>query len=178
MSAWVDQTGRAEITSQRVLKDGLAAFGALVDGLRPLLDRLIAAPACPRLEHGRGRVPKRPGVYLFSEPDGRPLYVGQSRNLNLRLGQHCQPGSGLDKASFAFNLAKREASAAGVLPEGFRAEVERHEDFAAHFDAAKERVAAMPVQFTLATNPHLRKVFEVYATVVLDTHEFNRHETH
>lgn len=161
-----------------VLSDGLAEFDALLDDLSPLLDRLLAAHACPRLEHGRGGVPKLPGVYLFSCFDGRPIYVGQSRDLNRRLADHCRPGSDHNKASFAFNIAKKTAAQAGVLPTGFRADLAEHQDFVAHFASAKEQVAKMPVRFTHEPNPYLRTVFEVYATLVLNTKKFNSHETH
>ena len=164
-----------EITA---LKDGLAEFDALLNELRPLLDRLLAGHACPRLEHGRGGVPKSSGVYLFTCPDSRPIYVGQSRDLNRRLADHCRPGSDHNKASFAFNIAKTTADQAGALPAGFRADLAAHQSFVAHFASAKEQVAKLPVRFALEPDPCLRTVFEVYATLVLNTKEFNSHETH
>jgi hypothetical protein len=161
-----------------VLAEGIAEFEALLGKLRPLLDRLWAAPALPRLEYGQGGVPKLPGVYLFSLLDGPPIYLGQSRDLNRRLAEHCRPGSGQNKASFAFNIAKKTAANAGVLPAGSRADIAVHEDFVAHFVSAKELVEAMPVRFVLESDPHPRTVFEVYATLLLNTKEFNPHETH
>ena len=37
-------------------------------------------------------VPKRPGVYVFRAPDGRPLYVGKAGNLRGRLTSYRRPG--------------------------------------------------------------------------------------
>jgi hypothetical protein len=161
-----------------MLENGLAVFDVLLGDLRSLLDRLWVAPACTRAQHGRGGVPKQPGIYLFTSADGHPLYVGQSRNLNRRLADHCQPGSDHNKASFAFNIAKKAATEADALPTGFRAAVAVHPDFAARFASAKGQVAAMPVRFVVESDPYLRTVFEVYATLLLNTKEFNAHETH
>ena len=37
-------------------------------------------------------LPRRPGVYLFRDPDGRVLYVGKAGNLRSRLGSYKRPG--------------------------------------------------------------------------------------
>lgn len=179
MTASTSLTAANQADSEPLALDhGLAEFDALLGRLHPLLNRLRAAHACSRLEHGRGGVPNLPGVYLFSGLDGHPLYVGQSRNLNRRLGEHCRPKSDHNQASFAFNIAKKSAAQADVLPGGFRAAIAVQADFAVHFARAKEQVAAMPVRFVLEADPCLRTVFEVYATLVLDTKEFNPNETH
>jgi hypothetical protein len=98
-----------------VSAQGLAEFESRVASQLPeLLDRLLNAPAHPRAGHPQGSVPSAPSIYLFWA-DGRPVYVGQTRKLRDRLRQHCIPSSSDLSASFAWNLAKREASRTGSL---------------------------------------------------------------
>lgn len=145
--------------------------------LAALLARLLDAPKCPRAEHER--IPREPGLYLFSDARGKPIYVGQSRNIYDRLAQHCRPSSPENAASFAFNIAKREAAARRIDIVGFnRKDLSVSPDFKTLFDNAKAQVALMPVQFVVETHADLRTVFEVYATYALGTQEYNTFETH
>jgi hypothetical protein len=146
--------------------------------LRALLERLLDAPKHPRAEHPPGSIPETPGVYLFSDATGKPIYVGQSRNLRARLAQHCRPSSPENAASFAFNIAKREAEGLSIDITGFRRELSKRPDFEELFLNAKAQVAQMPVQFTTEEGADLRTVFEVYATYALGTQEYNTFETH
>ena len=59
---------------------------------------------------------KGSGVYLFSE-HGRHLYVGRTRNVRSRYGQHTRHGTGHNNAPFAFKLA-REAT--GILKSDYK----------------------------------------------------------
>ena len=68
----------------RVDGSGVRYFGDAVAGMERLLVELLAAPVAPRAEHRY--IPGIPGVYLFS--DEKPVYVGQTRNLNIRLRNH------------------------------------------------------------------------------------------
>ena len=95
-----------------------------------------------------------------------------------RLRQHCIPSSSDLSASFAWNLAKREASRAGLDTARRRAALMADATFAVHFVEAKAAVGLMPVQFTVEEHADLRTVFEVYATYALGTQEFNSFETH
>jgi hypothetical protein len=116
-------------------------------------------------------------MYLF-RLSGQPIYVGQTRNLRRRLREHTSERSRQNQASFAFNLAKREAVKAGVDIGGFREAVEARPAFAEHFDAARLEVAEMEVQFIELEDPVERTLFEVYASLALGTEEFNSFETH
>jgi hypothetical protein len=161
-----------------VSAQGLAEFEERVASQMPeLLDRLLHAPAHPRAEHPEGSVPRASGVYLFWA-DGKPIYVGQTRKLRDRLRQHCIPSSTDLSASFAWNLAKREASRDGIDTCRRRAALMADAAFRAYFVEAKATVALMPVQFTVEEHADLRTVFEVYATYALGTQEFNSFETH
>ena len=168
----------APVVRRPLKKRGLQAFETRVASQLPaLLDRLLTAPRHPRAVHTA--MPKEPGVYLFSDARGKPIYVGQSRNIGARLAQHCRPSSPENAASFAFNIAKREAAGRSIDISGFhRRELSNRPDFAELFRDAKAQVALMPVQFVAEEHADLRTVFEVYATYALGTQEYNTFETH
>ena len=158
-----------------VLDDGLARWRAFAEELPRLLDALWNAPSYPRLKHPA--VPRTAGLYVFVE-NGRPMYVGQTRNLGRRLGEHCRAASRENQASFAFNLARESAKLAGVAMVGYRKALAADPAFAEHFKAAKVRVATMEVRFIELDNPELRTVFEVYGSLALGTEAYNSFETH
>ncbi len=162
-----------------VSADGLTAFDAAVSAqLRSLLDRLLAAPRHRRSERAPGSIPAKAGLYLFSDVEGKPIYVGQGRNIRARLAQHCRESSTHLAASFAFNIAKRTVANAGVDIAGYRDDLVARAEFNDQFLAAKRLVASMPVQFVVEEHADLRTVFEVNATYALGTQEYNTFETH
>jgi hypothetical protein len=122
-------------------------------------------------------VPNTPGIYLFRDAD-TAIYVGQSRKLRERLRLRTGATRRQEEASFAFNVAKREAKEAGVDIERWRAVLQADADFRPHFDNARAKVAAMHVQFIGLADPIERTLFEVYAALALGTTEFNSFETH
>ncbi|HCO03370.1 MAG TPA: hypothetical protein DIT48_08430 [Actinobacteria bacterium] len=155
--------------------DGEERFAAITKALRSRLDELVNAPPVRR---GIGApIPKVPGVYLFTK-DGVATYVGQTRNLRQRLAQHAGATSRENQASFAFNLAKKEALEAGIDVDRRRRELAADPDFSDRFAKARKRVAAMDIRFIELDDPELRTVFEVYAAVMLGTGEHNKFETH
>ncbi|MDQ3609378.1 MAG: GIY-YIG nuclease family protein [Actinomycetota bacterium] len=154
---------------------GVRQFDDAVARLPALLDALKSAPGHRVAEHPH--VTDGPGIYLFSDGE-RPVYVGQSRKLRTRLRQHTGATNRQNQASFAFNLAKREAALAGVDVKRTRTLLEADPAFVPHFDAARAGVAAMTVRFIELTDPIERTLFEVYAALALDTAEFNSFETH
>jgi hypothetical protein len=171
----------AESKNQRLQSraDGQRDFDKRVTSrLADLLDRLLDSPTHARADHQRDTIPKEPGVYLFSDAAGRPIYVGQSRNLYSRLAQHTRESSTHLAASFAFNIARREAKSLGIDVSGSRGAMVARADFNEQFLVAKRVVARMPVQFATEEHADLRTVFEVYATYVLGTQEYNSFETH
>lgn len=161
--------------SVKVHDEGVQLFDRLAADLPRLLERLLAAPASPVAQHPE--IPEAPGIYLFSESD-HPIYVGQTRKLRARLRNHTNPLGKNNQATFAFLVAKGQAADAGIDVERFRAQLEADEEFAAHFTAAKLRVADMDVRFIGLEDPIERSVFEIYAALALDTLVFNSFETH
>lgn len=165
--------------SRYIKKRGIQDYDKRVASqLDALLHRLLTAHRSARADHQPGSIPKKPGVYLFSDAKGNPVYVGQSRNLYNRLAQHTRASSNHVSASFAFNIAKREAEGLGIDIAGFREDLVARADFNEQFLAAKRLVAQMPVQVAVADHADLRTVFEVYATYALGTHDYNSFETH
>lgn len=140
------------------------------------LDNLLAAPARPRDQHHA--IPTGRGVYLFSEA-GSPIYVGRSRNLKTRIGEHVLPGGGRETATFAFQIARKRAEADGIETNIGRAELARDPEFSPYFSAAKEHVRQMDVRFIALNDPITEAMFEIYAAVVLGTdRSYNSFETH
>jgi GIY-YIG catalytic domain len=154
---------------------GVQVFEGVVSEMDALLVKLLAAPATRTADHPK--VPKAPGIYLFSKDD-KALYVGQTRNLKARLRTHTNPLSRENQASFAFLIAKGEAERAGIDVARTRKILESDETFAEHFRSAKLGVAEMDVRFIELEGPIERTLFEVYASLALDTLLYNSFETH
>src|SRR4051794_2688204 len=110
-----DGFGVNAIPTQEAREGALARFDALRKRLEPELAELLACPPHTRIKTAGVKhvaAPKKPGVYLFTEI-GNHRYVGRSKNLNARFGQHVQESSGENSAPFAFNIARRCAHEAG-----------------------------------------------------------------
>lgn len=119
-----------------------------------------------------------PGIYLYSEGDMH-LYVGRTRDLSRRWGDHTAPSQGINSASFAFNIAKRAAKSAGLDISIARGPLALDPVFKQAFTDAKARVRAMDYRFVRVDSPILSTVGEVYAAIVLGTEgDFNAFETH
>lgn len=161
--------------SIQIHQPGIDVFDHLTTELPQLLGRLLAAPAAPVAAHPA--IPNTAGIYLFSELD-HAIYVGQTRKLKQRLRNHTNPLGKNNQATFAFLLAKDEAENAGVNTAQYRAQLEADLQFAGHFKAAKLRVSEMDVRFIELAGPIERSIFEIYASLALDTLVFNSFETH
>lgn len=163
MSISVDQSG------------GLRRFREEVEAHLPaVVDRLLSCE--PR--SSSNAVPEQPGIYLFTE-NGAPIYVGRTRKLRSRWGQHTRSSSPEHSAPFAFNLAKRKAAADGIDVGRPRKVLAQDQEFSLEFLRAKERVRAMEYRWALVDSPVLSTVVEVYVAMLLGTEgDFNLFETH
>jgi len=148
-----------------------------------MLDRLENSE--PHRHGRRPAVPEAAGIYLFKE-EGTPVYVGITRNLRARYGQHQRRSSPENSAPFAFAIARRAATADGFPVEGRgRVELSKDPGFEArYFLPAKDRVRAMDFHYLvvppedLDSDPKIA-VFEVFASMVLGTEgDFNTFRTH
>ncbi len=153
---------------------GIQQFDSVIERMPELLRRLLAAPNARRDRHTQ--VPAVPGIYLFSEAE--PVYVGQTRDLRRRLGEHTRASSAENEASFAFLIGKQTAATAGLDIGLTRKKLQADPAFAVHFKEAKERVAGMDVCWIELDDPIERTLFELYASLALNTVAFNSFETH
>lgn len=120
------------------------------------------------------RIPKgTAGIYAFYH-NGQPVYVGRTRDLRRRLGEHGRVGSTHYSASFAFLRARRAVEAKGhVLTGKSRGELsDDKEVFKSFFVAEKATVASMSVRWVVVDDAVTQALLEVYAALALDT-EFN-----
>jgi hypothetical protein len=118
------------------------------------------------------------GIYLFSE-GARPMYVGRTRNLQRRVGNHCGGGARENQAVFAFKLA-REATGkpkATYTSDGSRSALMNDPIFAAAFKDAKQRVRRMDLRYVAEADPLRQALLEMYVAVILKT-PYNDFDTH
>jgi len=139
-----------------------------------LLKQLTSQPLRPW--NDRGLLPQK-GVYVFYE-DEKPIYIGRTNHMSRRLNEHCNPSSGHNSATFAFNIAKREAIKKGMNVQLTRSQLEVAPAFSKLYLKAKARVAKMTVRVIEINDPIVQTLFEVYASMCLDTREYNDFDTH
>jgi len=149
-------------------------FKRLVDQLPGLLERLVRSPLIPW--SNLDNLPKS-GIYVFYE-DEKPIYVGRTNRMKDRIREHGRQRSKHNSAPFAFNLAKKVAKEKGLNVSKFRAKLEGDSNFANLFSDAKERVSKMSVRVIEINDPIIQTLFEVYASVSLQTTEYNDFDTH
>jgi len=149
-------------------------WNILMQQMPGLLEQLTSQPLRPW--NDRGALPQK-GIYVFYEA-GKPIYTGRSNSVKQRINQHCRPSSGHNSATFAFIIAKREASKKGVNINVTRSQLEANPTFTRLYLKAKERVSKMPVRVIQIDDPIMQTLFEVYAVMCLNTKEYNDFDTH
>jgi hypothetical protein len=154
-----------------------AAFLNHIGRLDAKVDALVTSPAFRYADLPRG-IPKC-GVYLFSRRPGEHLYVGRSRRIRTRLGNHCRQTARHNQASFAFLLARERTGkvAASYSTKGSRAELCKDPEFCAAFDSAKTFLRSLDIRFVEESDPVTQALLEIYAAIRLDTryNDFNTH---
>lgn len=140
------------------------------------VDALVKAPAFPYADLPRG-MPKC-GVYLFSQAHEH-LYVGRSRRIRSRLGNHCRQTARHNQASFAFLLARERTGkvTASYSTKGSRAELCEDPVFRAAFDEAKTFLRSLEIRFVEESDPVTQALLEIYAAIRLET-PYNDFDTH
>jgi hypothetical protein len=111
------------------------------------------------------------GAYLFLR-NGKPIYVGISRNVAARLRSHLRGRSHFD-ASLAFMMAKGKTGM-----KGKRADLMKKSIFIRAFRDAQWTLVGCRVAVIEIPNPLVLYAFEVYAAMQLDTGEWNTFRTH
>jgi hypothetical protein len=118
-----------------------------------------------------GRSTDFPGCYVFSD-QGKPVYVGISRGVVKRLVQHLNFESHYT-ASLAYKMASED-----FPHEMKRDQAMKDDQFREVFLSAQGRLRQMTVAFVEINNDLELYVFEVFASMKLDTGTWNTFRTH
>lgn len=112
-----------------------------------------------------------PGCYVFIDRE-KPVYVGISRGVIKRLVQHLNFDSHYS-ASLIYRIASKD-----YPHEMKRDQAMKDEQFKAVFFSAQKRLRQMKIAFVEIDNDLELYVFEVFASMKLDTHTWNTFRTH
>ena len=151
-------------------------FQSHIDKLPVLLDRLVNYPLMPRSK--LVNIPDK-GIYVFYE-DGCPIYVGRTNRMRGRIMEHGRQSSNHNTAPFAFNIAKKSATEIGTVIARSRSELEKDPVFVSLslFLEAKDKVSKMLTRVIEVDDPIIQTLFEVYASIALNTVVYNHFDTH
>jgi hypothetical protein len=151
-------------------------FRLYVESLHDAFERLrsmkpVSAATLPKI------LPKQ-CIYLFSD-NGKPMYVGRTRELRQRMRNHCAPGSEHNQAVFAFKLARELTGNVTVsyAAEGSRKNLLSDEKFFKTFIESKSRIRNMELRFVEEKDPLRQALLETYVAFVLKT-PYNDFDTH
>jgi hypothetical protein len=146
------------------------------DEMHTLLEKLQKAPLLSR--DNLNQIPEN-GLYAFYEND-KPIYVGISgkNRMRKRILGHGRKSGGHNSATFAFNIAKKDAEKRGINIKEKRYILEQKPEFTELYTLAKDRVSKMQVKGIEIIDPNYRALFEIYAALALNTSEYNSFETH
>lgn len=111
------------------------------------------------------------GCYVFME-GAKPIYVGISRKVIKRLVQHLNYDSH-NSASLIYRIASED-----YPHEMKRDQAMKDEMFKAMFFSAQKRLRQMKIAFVEIDNDLELYLFEVFASMKLDTHTWNTFRTH
>jgi len=112
-----------------------------------------------------------PGCYVFIDGE-KPIYVGISRGVIKRLVQHLNYDSHYS-ASLIYRMASED-----YPHEMKRDQAMKDEQFKSVFFSAQERLRQMKIAFVEIDNDLELYVFEVFASMKLDTDMWNTFRTH
>ena len=112
-----------------------------------------------------------PGCYIFLDREN-PVYVGISRGVIKRLVQHLNHNSHYS-ASLVYRMASED-----YPHEMKRDQAMKDEQFKTTFLSAQERLRQMKIAFIKIDNDLELYLFEVYASMKLDTDIWNTFRTH
>ncbi|MEY9098006.1 hypothetical protein ABIA24_000915 [Sinorhizobium fredii] len=152
-------------------------FQEVAEKLHPKFEALLC---CPPVSGGKlPKVMPHSGIYLFSEGSNH-LYVGRTRRMRGRYGDHSRSSAKHNDAPFAFKLAREQT---GYLKSEYkpgkhsRIGLSQDPIFDAAFKTALLRIRAMDFRYVEETDPTAQCLLEVYASVVLGT-RYNDFDTH
>ena len=112
----------------------------------------------------KAEVPRN-GVYVFYE-NGKPLYVGRSNSLAVRIEGHGAANGTQYGATFAFKLLKEKVG--GKNSQGMTSK-EMQVAFKDEYERQRARVRKMDVRVVQVTDQVEQTIFEIYAILALTT---------
>lgn len=167
-----------EAPSESKLQRLEGRFHDLIAVLHDRLEVLVTAAPFTFGDRPRGLTGKK-AVYLFCNGD-TPFYVGRTKNLGQRLGQHCNDGSQPNQSSVAFKLAcdelkiERQKYAPG---QNWKALMTQNSQLDPTFRRHKEAMRAMWIRYVEEPDPVTQALLEIYCAVALKT-PHNDFDTH
>jgi len=141
-------------------------FQKIVIQFPKMLTELINAPTLSRSQFST--VPNK-GIYLFSDQENRPLYIGRTDRMRSRLLEHSRQSSGHTSATFAFLLVKEIWDKSHPTETRTRSELEVNDEFKKIYDVKKNEVALMNVRVIEIPDATTQALFEIFASLELDT---------
>ena len=150
-----------------------AKFEEIINHIPDLMQQLVKSPL--RQRNSLGDIPKK-GIYVFYE-NNKPIYVGRTNRMKVRIQEHGRKSSYHNSATFAFILAKEKANEQGIDINKNRNALESDSTFRNIFLEQKERVSGMKVRVIEINDPIIQTIFEVYVSMELNT-EYNDFDTH
>ena len=149
-------------------------FAKAVSDVEEKCSKLLASPRY-RMHDLPGDMPLK-GVYILSE-DGRPLYVGRTNKLRNRLRYHTRNNH--NQATFAFLLAREQTGKkkATYQKAGSREDLLTQPEFKSAFDAARQRIQKMDVQFVEERDPVRQALLEICTALRVEA-RYNDFDTH
>jgi predicted GIY-YIG superfamily endonuclease len=115
------------------------------------------------------------GLYLFMK-DGKPFYVGITRDLLTRLKNHLN-GEWDNNATLAFSMARHKWLADGGEKKD-RKVLMSIEEFKPLFKKARTELHGSKVALVEIDDPVTLYLFEVYCAMHFNTYEWNTFKTH
>jgi len=124
------------------------------------------------------QLPTKAGIYVIFETAEKPIYVGRTDNVRVRIQEHTRPSSGTGSATFAYKLAKREFFQKYPKTK-LNKEHEKAPEFVKIFLEKKIFLKTCSIKFIDIENDILQTMFEPYAAYMLGTYpENNTFENH
>jgi hypothetical protein len=149
-------------------------FAHAVSDVDKKCSKLLASP-----KHRMDTLPREmpsAGVYLLSE-NGESLYVGRTNKLRNRLQYHTRNNH--NQATFAFLLARERTGKTKPTYQksGSRQDLLTQPRFRSAFDAARQRIRKMEVQFIEETDPIRQALLEIYTALRVSAryNDFDNH---
>jgi hypothetical protein len=155
-----------------------ARFHGRIAVLHDRLEALVNAEGFTFAGKPRGLTGKK-AVYLFCDGDA-PFYVGRTRNLGQRLGQHCNDGSQPNQSSVAFKLACIELSIERqkyTPGQNWKSLMAQNAQLNPAFRRWKGRMRDMCIRYVEEPDPVTQALLEIYCAVALNT-PHNDFDTH